>query len=680
MAPVRLLSALVLAVMLPAGARAQRWNTPEALALADRAIARRAGSAADTSLHDYRARAHGFLFFLGAFGEDLDQPPRLIKADQLELEVYWKAPGASKQRIIGWRDRAELPTDIVYHQDHLGIVQNGFGRTIRLGEGDEVRDVPHPLAPGGPVLYDYAAGDTVVVALPEREIRVIALRFRPRDFQAPRIVGTAYLDAGSADLVRLAFNFTAVAYVDPTLEDVSVVLDNALYQGRWWLPRHQEIEIRRRATLLDLPARGIIRGRWDVDRYDFNTGVSASVFTGPEITAAPKTVRDTFPWSTSLADAVQDVAEPVRRNDLAAVRAQATAIAGRHALSGWRHRGLAVRGLSDLLHANRVQGVVPGAGLVWRAGVLEARARGSYGFADGRVDAALAGRLAVGRLALSAELYREVRDVADVPIVAPIVNSLAAQELGDDYGDYVRATGGRLGLEGPAGDRARWRVTARREAVRSLAVRAAPATGTYRANPALGGPALDVVGVGLSRPGEGFAVRRDRAYDLTLEAGRVDGGATYLRLAGTGLVLVPLGATRILARAQGGIASASLPAHRAFVLGGRGTLLGDEFRAWGGRGAALLHLEWRVPAPFPSLSLGSVARTPRSIMLAPYAAAGWAGRPVAATPWRSTGLVRVTAGLALEWLGVFRLEAGYGVQSHRAHVAFDVTRDFWRIL
>ena len=184
----------------------------------------------------------------------------------------------------------------------------------------------------------------------------------------------------------------------------------------------------------------------------------------------------------------------------------------------------------------------------------------------------------------------------------------------------------------------------------------------------------------LHRYGEGFAVRRDRAYDLTLEVGRVDGGATYLRLAGTGLVLVPLGATRILARAQGGIASASLPAHRAFVLGGRGTLLGDEFRAWGGRGAALLHLEWRVPAPFPSLSLGSVARTPRSITLAPYAAAGWSDRPVAATPWRSTGLVRVTTGLGLEWLGVFRLEAGYGVQSHRAHVAFDVTRDFWRIL
>jgi hypothetical protein len=672
--------AALAAVLLPPAARAQRWNAPDARALADRAIARRAGAAADTALHDYRARAHGFVFFLGAFGDGLNEPPRLIKTDQLELEVYWKAPGASKQWIIGWRDRAELPTDIVYHRDHLGIVQNGFGRSIRLGDGDEVRDVPHPLAPGGPDLYDFAAGDTITVSLPDREIRVVALQFRPRDFRAPRIVGTAYLDVGTADLVRLAFNFTPVAYRDPSLEDVSIVLDNALYEGRWWLPRHQEIEIRRHAALLDLPARGIIRGRWDVDQYDFNTGLANSRFAGPEITALPKAERDSFPWPTTLTAAVQDVADPVRRSDLAAVRAAVAGIAGRHMLSGWRPGGLAVRGLSELVHANRVQGVVPGMGVVWRSEVLEGRVYGSYGFADRRADGALSGRVALGRLRLSADAYRQVRDVSDVPVVAPIVNSIGAQEFGDDYGDYVRVTGGRLALEGPAGDRARWGVTVARETIASLPVRASPADGAYRPNPALGGPTLDVVTLGVSRAGEGFAVRRNRAYELTLEAGRADGGATYLRCAATAHVVLPLGATRVLVQAQGGVASADLPAHRAFVLGGRGTLLGDDFRAWGGRTMALLHLEWRLPVPFPSLALGPAARTPASVTLAPYVAAGGAARPVSTTPWRATSGIRVTTGLGLEWLGVFRLEAGYGVQSRRVHLAFDVTRDFWRIL
>src|SRR5438309_2254505 len=99
---------------------------------AQRAIARRTRAAADTTLRDYKAQAHGFLFFLGQLGEGLADPPRLIKADQLELEVYWKAPASSKQRVVGWRDRAELPTDIYYHRDHLGIVQNNFGPAIRL--------------------------------------------------------------------------------------------------------------------------------------------------------------------------------------------------------------------------------------------------------------------------------------------------------------------------------------------------------------------------------------------------------------------------------------------------------------------------------------------------------------------------------------------------------------------
>ncbi|OFV92525.1 MAG: hypothetical protein A3J75_01060 [Acidobacteria bacterium RBG_16_68_9] len=135
----------------------------------------------------------------------------------------------------------------------------------------------------------------------------------------------------------------------------------------------------------------------------------------------------------------------------------------------------------------------------------------------------------------------------------------------------------------------------------------------------------------------------------------------------------------MLARVHGGIASRDLPAHRTFVLGGRGTLLGDDFRAWGGRATTRALLEWRVPTPFPSLTFG-VARTPASITLAPYVAAGWAERPVTGTPWRATPGVRLTAGLGLEWLGVFRIEAGYGIQSHRAHVVFDVTRDFWSVL
>jgi hypothetical protein len=138
---------------------AQSWNSPEALALVHRAQARRSETQADASLTSYRTRAHGFVFFLAQVGAGLSEPPRLVKADELAVEVYWQAPDRSKQVILRWRDGAYLPTDIEYHRDHLGIVTNNFGDMIRIGEGDEVRDVVHPLSPAGPELYEYALGD-----------------------------------------------------------------------------------------------------------------------------------------------------------------------------------------------------------------------------------------------------------------------------------------------------------------------------------------------------------------------------------------------------------------------------------------------------------------------------------------------------------------------------------------
>src|SRR2546427_12059297 len=114
------------ALALPLPAAAQAWNSDAALALARRAIARRSGAARDTALHDYKAQAHGFLFFLGAFGEGLADPTRLIKAAQLELEVYWRAPARRQQRGIGGRGPAALPPPSTYHRHHPAPHQNDF--------------------------------------------------------------------------------------------------------------------------------------------------------------------------------------------------------------------------------------------------------------------------------------------------------------------------------------------------------------------------------------------------------------------------------------------------------------------------------------------------------------------------------------------------------------------------
>src|SRR5690349_25044457 len=98
------------------------WNDSTTRALVELATRLRAAQLTDTGLTDYRADAHGYLTFLAQVGQGFAEPPRIVKADELALEVYWRAPNLSKQRIVGRRDTLLLPTDIAYHRDHLGKI------------------------------------------------------------------------------------------------------------------------------------------------------------------------------------------------------------------------------------------------------------------------------------------------------------------------------------------------------------------------------------------------------------------------------------------------------------------------------------------------------------------------------------------------------------------------------
>src|SRR5687768_8911732 len=169
----RALAALLTAVVVNSGmlalgsstAAAQTWNDARTRALVEQATARRAAQLADSALVDYQAAAHGYLTFLAQVGEGFPEPPKIVKADELALEVYWRSPDLSKQRIVGRRDTLLLPTDISYHRDHLGIVQNNFPDIIRLGDGDEVSDVPHPLSRRGAREYEFAITDSLAIRL-----------------------------------------------------------------------------------------------------------------------------------------------------------------------------------------------------------------------------------------------------------------------------------------------------------------------------------------------------------------------------------------------------------------------------------------------------------------------------------------------------------------------------------
>jgi hypothetical protein len=669
---------LVLAALLPVVAArvlaAQSWNGAAVRALVDRGIARR--SDATTGLTDFRARAHGFVFFLAQLGEQgLDEPPRLIRSDQLELEVYWKAPNVSKQRIIGWRDRVDLPTDIQYHRDHLGIVQNGFGDRIRLGQGDEVRDVPHPLARDGPSSYDYALVDSLTIGFPGRAVRVHQVEFRPKDFSRPGIVGSLFLDADDGDLVQLRFSFTRAAYRDESLEDITIFLENGLWDGRYWLPRRQEIEIRRRSTWLDVPARGIIRGRWEIDGYRINTAIPDRTFLGAEIVAAP-TARDSFPWPEPIDAAIADVLGPQRALNMDEVRDQVWQLAAGRSLSGLRPAALSIASFSQVLHVNRVEGLAVGAGAVARpeAGVA-LHGWASFGFSDEHLKGGVRVRRQGDRWWVGAVASREVHDIGDQPVISGVVNTVLAQEAGRDFGDYVRLD--RLEIElGRRGLAARFGL--RRSA--SLAVGATPATGRYRPNPALGSGDW-VVGVVELSGGAGGRDAGGWARGTAALEGGCAADSAYARLWASGALVVPTGVGELALTGAAGWGSHDLPRDRTFVLGGRGTLVGEPFRAYGGRWATWARLDWRVPVPFPAIPLGPYASTGQQLVVAPFVAAGWAGSPVAGLPWTTSDGVRPVLGLALDvFHRLVRVEAGWGIRARGVGVTVDVRRELWPLL
>jgi hypothetical protein len=217
------------------------------------------------------------------------------------------------------------------------------------------------------------------------------------------------------------------------------------------------------------------------------------------------------------------------------------------------------------------------------------------------------------------------------------------------------------------------------EESQSVAVSASPAAGSYRPNPPLGSGTYGVAQLSLERASGGIAVRQDLQGRLALELG--EGPGDYVRATASGRWLAGLGHGALLSRLYVGAGSDLLPPHRSFAIGGRGTLVGEPFRAYGGRSVALAHLEWRFELPVPALKLGSFASTGQHMTLAPFVAAGYAAQPLSGLPWGRGDGIRPVAGVALEWfMRLLRVEAGVGLRDGRVGVTVDINRDWWGLL
>ena len=566
------------------------WNAPRALELIQKAQQRRSETLADTGLVDYQADARGYVYFY-LDRRDLDERT-LVKTDQVALEVLWKAPDKSKQRIVGLRDDKTLPTNIRYHEDHLTVVQDNFGDLIRLGDGDEVRDVLHPAAGTSGSFYDFRLADSTSIRIPgnPEPVRVYRVEVRPRRTDQPALIGAIFLDRRAGDIVRMDFTFTSASYVDRQLDYINISMENGLFKGRFWLPTRQQVEIRRQLPELGFPVGGVIRGTMQIRNYRFNQGLPDWQLAGRRVVSVPDRQRRAFAFEEAIdAELKEEGLGP--EVELADVRRQAAELIRARVLSGLPGTRLDVPAASTVGRYNRAEGPVVGFGV--RSTPREQVALSlSGGFAFGAAHPLGAAEVEVtrpGYRLTGGAFLNQPRDVGVGPVISGAMNTLSSLLAGRDYSDLYFATGGSVGVETGIGRGWRAAVTARGEDQRSASLETeASAFGDFR--PVRGidegvmiGGALGVSRSAASGVARGVSISagvdggrllgEDDGEDFTFARPRLDLG--YVRR------WSPRDA-RLEVELAAGAAFGELPRSALYLIGGRGTVPGYPFRAWGG--------------------------------------------------------------------------------------------------
>lgn len=588
---------LLLLALLPTTLASQQeaseagWNDARALELIRRAQARRTEAQADTGLVSYQADARGYVYF---YLDRQDTGERtLVKTDQVALEVLWHAPDLSKQRIVGLRDQKTLPARIHYHLDHLSVVQDNFGDTIRLGDGDEVQGVLHPAAPGAETFYQYRLTDSLSISLPGagEPVRVYELEVRPTDLGRPAFLGSMFVDRRGGDLVRMNFTFTPASYVDRRLDYINISLDNGLWRGRFWLPNQQRVEIRRQLPELDFPAGGVIRGTMRVGNYRFNEPIPLVAFNGPPVVAVPRAQREAFPFEQSIDEELREegIGPTV---ELGEIRSRAAELARARVLSGLGAVRLNVPAVSEVIRYNRAEGAVLGLGTTLRpAPGVEVGVRGGWAFGPDHPIAEVEAGTSLGGTRVGAAAYGNLpRDVGVAEPASGLLNSLSALVAGSDYQDLFYTSGVRLGVERPfapgwtggATVRAEEHSAAEMEADFSLFGDDFRPVHPIDEGRFYGGE-IALERRAPSEVARGWSLRA--AVDggtLLAEDGEDDFGFVQPTLEAASLRRFPWRDAALELRGTAGFSLGDLPRQALFLLGGRGTLPGYEFRAFGG--------------------------------------------------------------------------------------------------
>lgn len=573
----------------PAHAQISRFDDSTTIALVRLARDHRQPPPSDAAFPPYRATAEGHVYFF--LDRDDGGEPIPMRVDQVVVDLYQDSGGRRSQHIRALRKKRLLPIrDFRYYIDRLTAVQNGFGDFIEIGEGLDVSYVPHPLGSDGESHYHYRTVDSVSFGLQgfPAPIRVREVEVRPRREDRPAFVGSVFIEESTGALASMRFSFTAASYVDPRVDRITVRLEHQRWEGDLWLPYRQEVEVRREMPEFDLPVGSVIRATLRVTDYDFDSDLPPWRFRGPPVTMVPYGRADSTAFAVGLMDRMAE--EGLSPVSLERIESEARRVARQQLVSGLPRLRLYTDGFSSLLRVNRAEGVRVGLGASYSPRpALKLDGRAGLATSTRKAGSTVRGRWTVpgGGTAATLELYaRQLRDSGPRPGASSAVNTLSTVFRNLDYTDPHFATGVRAAAARRLGQSA------------DLEIGGAYETHSGTAAVWAAGWGPDARLRPIRAPEEGSYARVRMA--LERRWGGLGRWSARTAVAGTAGRWEGSGNGSLVARMEARVTSGDLtrngrmsleagaawgrtPPQLLFLLGGRGTLPGHPYRAWGGR-------------------------------------------------------------------------------------------------
>ena len=482
---------------------------------ATRELIRRAAErhhAQDSAVTDYRALIR-YRISLSLGRRRWARIP-IAAVEEQEAEIHWQLPNDIRVDIKGKRSKARKEDwDLNSVMDAPWFFPRGVGDSVAFfGNEFPERAALHPLASDGPDWYHYTLTDSVRLFLPSgKEFRMLKVEVVPQGTGPSLIVGNMWLDAESAEVVRLTFRFvgTGLWEIPESPEDsagartankiinrilsVDADIEYSLQDGEFWMPYRQVVSGRIQIPIISdivIP----FEAKTTFQDYEINTGTPV-VFTVPDVDsidarderqARREEIREarrrrhrydndstntvdytgyagggrfqvhrpptdslaSYAWSDSLTlDPEEGDDERIREAE-AEVARLAEGLPSE--MTGIKRRGIAYERFADILRFNRVQGLSVGVGYQVKVpGVSFTNVMGTvrYGIADGKLN----GRLSLIRDAPGGRLtvhgYYEVAEVDRFFRVKTLGNSVNAITTSHDNADYYQAGGGSIEFE-----------------------------------------------------------------------------------------------------------------------------------------------------------------------------------------------------------------------------------------